>query len=84
MIYTKQELEEAILEMADAYGLKEGYQELIKHGVDFPSLSKNIITDMFENKFNSYYCGIGLYRAYLVIYEYRKELSKNGFVEFKK
>lgn len=39
---------------------------------------------MFTNRFDYRSCEIGLHKAYTIIFEYRKELSKNGSVEFKK
>jgi len=84
MTSTKQELEEAILEMGDFTGRRKAYEMLFKTDIALPEFLRIVVLDIFNKRFDYRSCEMGLYRAYQVIFEYSQELSKNGFVEFKK
>jgi len=84
MNYTKQELEEAILEMGNYVGRRKAYEMLLKTYISLPEFLRIVVLDMFNKKFDYRSCEMGLYRAYSIIFEYSKELSQEGFVEFKK
>jgi len=84
MIYTKQELEEAILDIGDFTGRRKAYELLFKTDIRLPEFLRIVVLDMFNKRFDYRSCEMDLYRAYQIIFEYSQELSKNGSVEFKK
>lgn len=80
---TQQELKNAIFIFAEFYNLKPSYQAIFDNNYGFPSISKMIIHEMFINGFDSRSCSTEQYRAYLLIFNYTKELSIKGEVIFK-
>lgn len=83
MIYTSEQLKESILLLAEKFGEKASYEELIKLNTGFPSLVKQLAYDMVLHQFDKRSCPDNEYFAYITIHNYMLELNSKGFVEFK-
>lgn len=77
----KQNLKDSILYFAEKYGKGDVYAHLIET-TPLPELVKMIVLLMFEEAFNYYLAIDENYKHYRVIFEYQRELSKKGYVEF--
>jgi hypothetical protein len=80
---TKKDIINAVLFFAEKYNQKENYEKLISAINTPPEIVKNIIYDMFLNGFNPYFASHTEYEQYRILYDYSKELSTNGYVNFK-
>lgn len=83
MEYTKDELYDAILDVAKSLNIKKSYKILIDEHINTPSLVKMIVYDMFVYEFDYTSCSPKLYTSYNIILEYTKELQCIGYVNFK-
>ena len=83
MEYTKEDVQEAIITIAKKFNLKESYSFLINEAT-LPELIKMIVYKMFVEEFSRTKCSLEESKAYDIILEYARELSRIGFVTFKK
>lgn len=84
---SKEELEKAILCLAEKYNIQESYKALFKSNTSLPTIVKNLVYELFLRSFEPYDCYLTTNRqtkSYEIIYRYCAELDENGFVEFKK
>ena len=79
----QEDLKNAILQIAELYGLKLNIQALIESNVGFSRLVEIISYRMFLNSFDSRSCSDEHFKAYKFIYNYAKELDEKGEVNFK-
>ncbi len=85
MTCNKQKVKDAILILAKSIGKENPYSSLINTvGYTLPELVKNLVYDLFTNKFDYRSCKDNVYKAYLLVLEYSTELNEKGFVDFKK
>lgn len=84
MNHTKENLNKSILNLAELFGSKDGYEHLIKTYSGTPKIVEMIVYDMFVNKFDYRSCSEEQYESYQIILEFSLELREKGFVDFKK
>lgn len=84
MIYTQEELKNAILYFAKIYNKKQCYEELFKVNTGYSEIVKMITYDMFLNHFDFLNSTSEEYMLYRVIYMYAHELDEKGIVEYAK
>jgi hypothetical protein len=85
MTCDKQKLKGAIFILAKTIGKENSYSSLMDTiGYTLPELVKNLVYDLFLNKFDYRSCEDETYKAYMLILEYGTELKDKGFVDFKK
>lgn len=77
----KQSLEDSILFFVKKYDKEDVYINLFKT-VPFPELVKMIIILMFDNKFDIYSSSDEEFHHYKIIFFYRQELNRVGYVKF--
>ena len=80
---TKQQVENAIIVLAERIGNGQGYKELLESGQRLPELVKQITYHLFVSDFNDYFEDEDdVFYAYKVVKEYAVELDKFGDVQF--
>ena len=84
MNHTKENLNKSILNLAELFGSKDGYEFLIKSYAGTLRIVGMIVYDMFINKFDYRSCSEEQYESYQIILEFSLELREKGFVDFKK
>lgn len=84
MKYTKNNVEEAILGLAELVNLKTNFKAIIDSNENLPKIVELIIYHLFIYKFDYRSCTPLMYEYYNIILEYSLELQSKGFVNFKK
>lgn len=79
----KLSLKNSILFFAKKYDKEDVYINLFKT-VPFPELVKMVIMLMFDNKFDIYSSSDEEFHHYKIIFSYRQELNRNGYINFQK
>ena len=80
--YTSDQVRSAILHFAEKYDKLEGYEVFVRSGCLYET-ARNIIFDIFIEKFCFYGADDVSYNNYSIILWYVTEMRKNGFVDFK-
>lgn len=85
MTCNKQKVKDAVIILAKTIGNENSYSSLVDTiGYTLPELVKNLVYDLFLNKFDYRSCDDETYKSYLLILEYGTELKDKGFVDFQK
>lgn len=80
---SRQDVEKAILTLADHFGKKESFVKILEAKFGLPKTVDMIAYEMFIQQFDFNGCSDQLFNAYRIILHYAIELNTKGFVEFK-
>jgi hypothetical protein len=82
MKVNRKQTEDAVLFFAKLFNQEKNYRYLINTEYGMPEVVKNIVYEMFLQKFNPHTCIDDQYEQYKLIHEYVIELNQNGFVTY--
>ncbi len=85
MNFTKNDVENAILQIAKRYGKEDSYKAIMaSQSGNLPKIVNMITYEMFLAKFDSRSCGDDVYTYYQILHDYALELHEKGYVDFRK